>query len=149
MGLNLFITDYQIGGVHRTGNAVRWAFANPTVEAFLSLLIISSFLRPFSTSKAKLAHTRIQTVSQTCPCRPKKKLSWSVCVRNHGSHSLFSQVNGLREKISFTRELTRDTQAYATVRYPGNPAVSIRKYAYPTFELDHAVPLPPTRFGQL
>lgn len=33
---------------------------------------------------------------------------------------------------------------YEAVKYPGVPAASIRMYVYPVFELDHAVPLPPT-----
>ena len=32
---------------------------------------------------------------------------------------------------------------HAAVRYPGTPAVSMRMYVYPVFELDHTVPLPP------
>lgn len=36
----------------------------------------------------------------------------------------------------------------SSTKYPGVLSVSMRMYVYPMFELDHAVPLPPTRLLQ-
>ena len=54
----------------------------------------------------------------------------------------FPQTIGLSIAVRFTR-------VYATERYPGVPVASMRMYAYPVFELDHAVPFPPTSERQL
>ena len=80
---------------------------------------------------------------------PRKSYHGQFTLGITGAIASFRRLMAYVKRFPLRENLHEIRKLYATVRYPGDPAVSIRKYAYPTFELDHAVPLPPTRFRQL